>query len=234
VLLVEGDSDSLLLNAMLQKLIALEEFEYDVNSLAIMPAGDSADAAALLRMLSEGAIRPQVAALFDGDGGGRDRKKALERLGRDDVTIKLLAKDSTTEDHVPIAVDLYPKALAVYLAKLDAEAGHPADETKIAQYRETLANHIDELQVTGDRLTSGLADWSRKVGREVAKLDAGPSSVGVAREYAALLATADRPPAPQLKRSKELSRWIAETLQLPKLWLEENEILHTEPTDELA
>ena len=70
---------------MLQKLIALEEFEYDVNSLAIMPAGDPADAAALLRMLSEGAARPQVAALFDGDGGGRDRKKALERLGREDV-----------------------------------------------------------------------------------------------------------------------------------------------------
>src|SRR5262249_25553165 len=80
VLLVEGDSDPILLNADMQKLIELGEVEADINPLSMMSTGDSKHADALIRILLDATITPDIALLFDGDKGGRDRRKSLKRL----------------------------------------------------------------------------------------------------------------------------------------------------------
>jgi predicted ATP-dependent endonuclease of OLD family len=241
VLLVEGDSDAILFNAMLQKLLEIGVYAHDLNSLSIMAAGDAADAAALVRLLTESAIGPQIAAVFDGDDGGTSRKRALERvvdqidrLNRNDVPIKLLSpKNLTSEDIMPAAGDLYPRALAVYLSKMSPRRGD--DDMPLRE--EVFWGEIDacrsDLAISSAQ-THGLADWIRKIGKSVGHLDGPPSKVGVGREYAALLQVADRElmSANTLKRGREFAKWIAQSLDLPELTLREGAILVEDPVDE--
>jgi predicted ATP-dependent endonuclease of OLD family len=237
VLLVEGDSDAILINAVLQKLLAAGLFSHDVNALGVMSAGDAPDAAALVRILTEGAMKPRIAALFDGDEGGRKRADAIDHLAKaNDVPVRLLTpSETTTEDHLPAALDLYPIALASYITKMATSRGDTVDSAAVL---ESIRARVDELDVSKEELTKGMSRWSRTVGMGVGGLDDKPSPVGVAREYAVLL---DSTPMEQIQKSKRLSRaldlakWIAATLDLPPLTLAEDAPLEEPlPADDLA
>ena len=228
VLIVEGDSDVILLNATLQFLIRIGKLDRDLNALGILAAGDSADAAALVRILKESTAAPRVAALFDGDSGGERRRKSLEGLGRSDLKIRLLTpKDSATEDHLPAACDLYPVALARYLAKISPRTAPDGSRLTEAQFLAEIEGRRTELETTKEGLTSGMADWARRIGREIGELDEEPSAVGLGREYALVLE--DRPDdlggGEAIRRSVQLARWIGETLDLPSLTLTGGAIL---------
>ena len=229
VLLVEGDSDSILLNAVLQKLIEMRQFDRDVNTLAIMSAGDAPDAAAVVRILKESNSAPTVAALFDGDDGGQKRERALEELERTDLEIKRLTPaETTTEDHLPAALDLYPRALAAYLAKMAPRRNAEGERLSEDDYLALILARIDELEQSTEGLTTGLAGWARKVGKEVGELNDKPSPVGVAREYTIILSATpaeDLRSGQKLRRARELAKWIAKTLDLPEMILREDEIL---------
>jgi predicted ATPase len=226
VLLVEGDSDSILINSVLQRLIQDGKFERDVNSLAVMGVGDTADAAALLRILTEGAVSPRIAALFDGDEGGRQLRDALTKMNRSDVQIRLLGEGMTTEDYVIGAVDLYPAALVEYLHKMETDRQGPEKARAKVDIEAAIADRIGALEQAREG-TKGIASWSRKAGREVGNLDDKPSPVGVAREYSLLLQSADLSTlrAAQLKRARDLANWIGATLELPLRTIDQEIIL---------
>ncbi|MET0602380.1 MAG: AAA family ATPase [Baekduia sp.] len=229
VLLVEGDSDPLLINAVLQKLIEIGRFDRDVNSLVVMASGPATDTAAIARILRETPSSPTIAALLDGDGGGRDRQSFLKRRKGIDLTIKQLTPDgTTTEDHLPAAFELYPKALAAYLAKVGLTTTNNDSPATEDEYYERVMGRIDELEVSSEKLTTGLAAWSRKIGKELSPLIEKPSPVGVAREYALLLQAARGDSlvhSHALDRPRRLADWIAETLNLPSMTLAASDII---------
>ena len=79
-----------------------------------------------------------------------------------------------------------------------------------------------------------MAEWSRKVGKEIGQLEYKPSPSGVAREYALLLqdATSEELTKGQsLKRGRELTKWITKVLDLPHLTLAEDAIFSDEEFD---
>jgi multidrug efflux pump subunit AcrA (membrane-fusion protein) len=218
VLLVEGDSDPILLNADLQKLIAIGVIGADINPLSVIPTGNSKNADALIRILLESSLNPDIALLLDGDQGGMDRRKHLQRL-IDSQKLPchfLLPKGTTLEDHV-LAPDLFREATIIYVESI-------CDDAERASVRPKLDASYKAL---GPGEAKGLAQWSRVEGQ--AMLDDGddpPSSVGIAREYARLLTDPRNSPKPR-KRSIDLAKAIVELLDLPPQVAEENEILES-------
>lgn len=215
VLLVEGDSDPILLNADMQKLIEIGELTFDINPLSIIATGESKHADALVRILLDSAMKPEIALLFDGDKGGLARLKNLKKLVEaKSLPTHELTKDTTTEDHV-LAPELYRDATIRYLSRI-AEDGDKIREKLEASY--------------ADRFTSGapkgLAEWARSQGEAV--LGEEPSVVGIAREYAALLADAKPAGLPKpsaRKRATELAAKIAEMAKLAPQTVEQQQII---------
>lgn len=217
VLLVEGDSDPILLNADMQKLIELGELSIDINPLSVISTGDSKHADALIRILLDSSIVPDIALLFDGDKGGIDRRKNLKKLVESKAQPKHeLDRGTTLEDHV-LSPELYREATIRYLE------GSPNAPKTIR----------DELQASyAEQLGSGkpkmLAKWAREEGKRVLGESEEPSSVGIAREYAALLAEAkpeDLPTASVQKRAIDLARKITEMLKLAPQTVEQEKIV---------
>jgi hypothetical protein len=64
VLLVEGDSDPVFVNAILQKLISLGKINADGNSLAVISTGDSKNTDALIRIIERGANGNRALLLY--------------------------------------------------------------------------------------------------------------------------------------------------------------------------
>jgi hypothetical protein len=221
---------------MLQKLLELGEFDRDLNSLAIMPAGDAADAAALVRILAESASKPAIAALFDSDDGGQKRQRALHPLAEQhEIEIKLLTPaGTTTEDHLPAALTLYSEALATYLARMSPRRNNGDKQLSSAEFLAEIKLDLGNLESGPEGLTKGIATWSRDLGRTIGQLEYKPSPSGVAREYAVLVQDADEHSLRQgqsLKRARELSKWIAKALDLPALTLTGSAITEDEPAD---
>lgn len=216
VLLVEGDSDPILLNADLQKLIEIGELTFDINPLSIISTGDSKHADALIRILLDSAVKPEIALLFDGDKGGLDRRKSLKALVE---TKKLpwhqLTKDTSAEDHV-LAPELFREATIRYLE------GSPDAPEKV---REELEASYTERVGTG--APKGIAKWARSEGKRLLGEDDEPSAVGIAREYARLLAdtNAEDLPTSVRKRATELANKIAEMLKLAPRTVEQEQIV---------
>lgn len=231
VLLVEGDSDSILLNATLQKLLELGHFDHDVTPLSVMSAGDPADAAALVRILRESVAAPRIHAVFDGDDGGKKRKAAVEDLGLPDLPVRCLKEGTTTEDHLPGGANLYLEAVAAYLGKFE---GGEDPTTATAQYADALSKRA----ASADFKTGGLATWTRSAAQELAGLNGKPSPVGIAREYALLLTSRSLEDLGGVKNgisdARTLCQSIARTLGLPNLTLSEGTILEGDTLDDLA
>jgi predicted ATP-dependent endonuclease of OLD family len=211
VLLVEGDSDPIFLHAILLKLIELGVLKADLNSLAIISTGESKNADALIRILMDAAIKPQIAAIFDGDDGGRARQKSLAALLKShSIPNFCLKKNTTIEDYLLAAEKIFVPAVARYAAKVSG-----ANEDEILSALK--GSYKDRFKDTEAESIAGLAAWSRSAARDAAHLESEPSSVGVAREYA--LALLDVLPADLrrigVERPTELSEWIIDKLNLP-------------------
>lgn len=216
VLLVEGDSDPILLNADLQKLIEIGELTFDINPLSIISTGDSKHADALIRILLDSAVKPEVALLFDGDKGGLDRRKSLKALVEaKKLPWHQLTKDTSAEDHL-LAPALFREATIRYLE------GSPDAPEKIREELE--ASYTEQV---GTSAPKGVAKWARSEGKRLLGEDDEPSAVGIAREYARLLAdtNADDLPTSVRKRATDLANKIAEMLKLAPRTVEQEQIV---------
>ncbi len=222
VLLVEGDSDPMLLNVVLQKLIELGRINFDVNSLSIISTGESKHADALIRMLAESALHPEIAAIFEGDGGGKTRAKNLKKVMEHYNVHKHILEDGTSiEDHILRPNPIFVSAVVNYVSKMtEFERGNV--DKKVKESFEVNFGASDSNQI------SGLAKWSRQDGRRIAKLESDLSSLGIAREYAEILMqTSDEQLGATVdcERGLAIANWIGKTLQLPERTLLEGEIL---------
>ena len=117
-----------------------------------------------------------IAALFDGDDGGKAR---LEALKVHNLPSHQLTKNTTIEDHLTVAGKLYLEAL---IRHVQAVSSRGAEEIKSG-----LTSSFAEKFRDGQRVTVGLAKWAREAGQEVGELLNAPSPVGIAREYGLLL-----------------------------------------------
>ena len=220
ILLVEGDSDPILIYAILQKPLQLRKIDVDLNPLGVVAIGESGNAEALIRMLREANIRPKLAALFDGDDGGRARQKNLASvLESYDVGYHVLTSGTAIEDHIPLAGRIYVDAVAEYVA----EVSHRDAEV----VRTEIVTRFEEELKSRDNLTSGISKRSRIIGKEAGDLNQEPSAVGIARAYAEMLmhAAPERfKDARSTSRSVKLAEWIAEALELAPQTLEQDRI----------
>lgn len=217
VLLVEGDSDPILLNADMQRLIEIGQLTIDINPLSIISTGDSKHADALVRILLDSAIKPEIALLFDGDKGGVDRRKSLKKLIESKELLKHdLQRDTSVEDHV-LLPELYREATIRYLE------GSPDAPKKIrAELQESWDRDI------GSGTPKGIARWARSEGKRVLNEDEEPSSVGIAREYATFVGDAtpeELAKASGRKRALALASKIAEMVKLAPQTVEQEQIV---------
>jgi predicted ATP-dependent endonuclease of OLD family len=219
VLMVEGDSDPILINSDLQKLIELGDFSGDINSLSIMATGDSKHADALTRILLDSAMKPTIAFLFDGDKGGSDRLKNLKKLlASKKIEQETLPKDHSGEDYV-LSPELFREATILYAQSLS-----DAEEKK-ATIRKELEDSWQEKFGTGE--IKGVASWSREEGKRVLDTKEELSSVGIATAYSRLIADADEDKLlpESRKRAIELAEKIQKLLDLPSQLAEQTDII---------
>jgi predicted ATP-dependent endonuclease of OLD family len=219
VLMVEGDSDPILINSDLQKLIELGEFNNDINSLSIMATGDSKHADALTRILLDSTVKPTIAFLFDGDKGGSDRRKNLKKMiEAKKLQQETLPKKTTGEDYV-LAPELFKEATILYTQSVSG------DSLKRDEIRKELEASWVAKFSSGE--IKGLADWSRDEGQRVLETEEELSSVGIAREYSRLIADADPDslPAKSRKRSIDLAEKISKMLDLPSQLAEQADVV---------
>jgi len=209
VLLVEGDSDPILMNELIKKLIEGGRTSVDINPLSIMATGDSKHTDALVRILCESALKPKVAAIFDGDKGGRDREKKLKPLMKKyDISSMTLGSEKSIEDYLPSPRKLLVDAVSNYIAQIA--------EMKIADVKRKVLKSFGEK--FGDAATGefcGLAKWSQELGMEIAELDSPLSALGIARAYQILLADAEDLDYSELKEFESVVGWVTEKLDLP-------------------
>jgi predicted ATPase len=216
VLLVEGDSDPILLNADLQKLVQLDLLDIDLNPLSILATGNSEHAGALIRILDEGITKPQIALLFDGDKGGIDRHRALKRVieAKSLEAEVLTPKDSTLEDHL-LAPELYREATVRFTEALRDDLALDVD----------VRTHLESSFPGGGRSPSGLAKWARSEGQAVLGTSNAISSIGIAREYARLLEAASPDQLGDRRRPTALARRITQMLDLRPRTRSQDEII---------
>jgi hypothetical protein len=224
VVLTEGDSEPILLNADLQRLIQLGEFDSDLNSMAIIGTGDAKHTDALIRILSESAAKPRIVLLFDGDKGGADRRKSVRRVAeRYRCEIIDLTKDTTGEDHV-LSPTLYREATIKYVEWLANERQSADDEGVPADVRASLEESYKK-EFDGTSAPKGLGRWARDAGKELLGGSESPSPVGIAREYVALIAAEDESQLMGKKRALALAKSLRVALDLPTQTLDMERIL---------
>lgn len=210
VLLTEGDSDPILLFAMLQHLVGSAALPVDLNLLGIMATGDSKHADVFVRILGEASPKPKIAALFDGDKGGRARHAALKPLlDLNKIAAHDLSDGTTLEDHLVSARRLYPHAACLYVARL--RTMNDAASSELVQKLQSRA----EAQFPNPD-TKGLCAWVIAEVMTESGMTDPPSKVGIAREYAQLLADRTEPiPEEEKTRALALAEWIGTALSLP-------------------
>ena len=213
MLLVEGDSDPILVYPTLQKLVETGNFDLDLNPLAVVGTGDARHAEAIARILMGSANPPEIAFLFDGDQGGNDRAAAVKKFVKiHDLKSRILSKGTTIEDHIPLSGQLYREATTKHVAAVSENVDKKA-------IRLLIEKSFTEEFGDESKVTNGIAKWARVTGKEAGELTEEPSSVGIAREYSLLLADAPAESLDQkylIKRSVVLSEWIGETLNLSR------------------
>lgn len=203
VLLVEGDSDPVYLYSLLQSVVEAGLIDIDLNPMSIMATGNSRHADALVQILREAAIKPEIAALYDNDGGGRNRLKALEKNYK--IPGRLLrAKGETIEDYLPFAEELYPRAVGLHLASVPGTSNSVLADVEM---------HFEEARANG---SVSLRAWSKSAGEALGGED--PSTVGIARQYQALLSERGigSDEGESVEKALWVAKWIRDSLGLAK------------------
>jgi hypothetical protein len=222
VLLTEGDSDAIYIEALLQVLARMRKIDVDLNGFTCMGTGDGKNADALLRMLSEARPTPRIGFLFDGDEGGRNRKAEIKKpLKHYGVEAQLLERDTVIEDYLVAPDLLFVPALAIWTTKMLESFGRPVPPN-LGQVFHTHRTHAKAR--TPD---TNLADWASLAYREIAGLGA-LSKVGVAREYLLQLQEHDAK-ATELKSALKLAKRIQKLVGLPSAFAERAVVLRPLP-----
>ena len=226
VLLAEGETDSIYIHALLQKLATLEKIDVDINSFSVIQTSQSRETDTLIRILSSAKPCPKMAVLFDGDDGGKARLKDLNKLLKEkEIESRVLSDGTAIEDHL-IGVDtLYVNAVARYIWKLiNLRDGSGLTEKSVLNLvkKDFLASGFEE-----GKPTEGVAGWADKVCIELAKLSSPPSKVGIAREYVLMLDQTEDG-FKNLKRPQALAEWIKEKLGIPGLIMQNEQVLGEE------
>jgi predicted ATP-dependent endonuclease of OLD family len=213
VLLTEGDSDPLYIQACFQRMIAEGKVNAEINGFSALATSDGRNADVMLRILSDSKPTPNIMILFDGDKGGKEREAYLKELVEQAKAASYrLDAELTIEDYLPGGDDLYASAVAGYLAKLPA-----AHETEVnVDLAEKAGKALKAWRAGGNKNVS-VSVWVEEFAKASADLKSGPSKVGIAREYVALLETV---PIGKLdktasKRCIRLLEQIAKGLQIP-------------------
>jgi predicted ATP-dependent endonuclease of OLD family len=218
VLLVEGDSDPIYINVVLQKMIEARKLDADLNSFAAIATGQSADADALIRILLESQPQPNVAILVDGDSGGKRRLERLKPiLSARTIPSKMLKDGNAIEDYLPNMPDLFIRAVALYCAKLKTDVG---EVVRTEDLRPVLQESFQAIASE-----TSAADWLRNNVPSIVGLSGPPSKVGVAREYAILL---QELPIDEFRTGAKLPHlvtWIFENLRLDRLGADDSLII---------
>lgn len=205
VVLAEGDSDPLLIYPLLQKLAEAGIWDRDINALSVMASGDLRNAEAIARLLLEGAHKPRIAILVDGDKGGLARARGLSALADEkQVTVITLPSGRETEDYIPDKV-AYIRAVAetaAYVAKTDAAPVISELERRYRAWSVTPEGGV------------AVGRWAGEQAKEVAGLEEAPSKVVVARAWAQEIVNA---PADGLDLTEglRLAEWISDAVKLP-------------------
>jgi predicted ATPase len=182
VLLTEGDSDPIYIQACFQKMIAEAQCNVEINGFAAMGTGNGQSADVLLRMLSESQPHPRIMMLFDGDDGGRAREAEVRPLveqlhGKSEI----LGDGLSIEDYLPGGDAVYVAAVCRYIEKLIELKRAPAEPGLEASARENLQTWRLEPD------NHSVAKWCEQFCKNHPVLRAPISKVGVAREYVTIL-----------------------------------------------
>lgn len=246
VLLAEGDSDPLLVQGTLQKLVLLNQTKIDLNAFAVLATGNSRDAHSLIRVLSEGANPPTMAVLFDGDRGGADRLKNLKKmLQKRKILFERLPEGTTIEDHLPLAKELYVQAVANYVIDVMKEGERPPRHEEELQKKfkrsytefaeagekkgqEELGEHKKGPKLKKDA-NLGIATWAEEAAKELGGFTEGVSRIGIAREYLRLLEdTADSKLTRQATKGfTKVLKLIQEMLHVPEIAKVSTEVMES-------
>lgn len=218
IVLAEGDSDPMLIQAVFQKLVEWDKASVDLNAFAVIATRESKNTDALVRILTEGSGGPSIMVLVDGDEGGKERLRQLTPLlDSHDIETHRLVAGTTIEDYLPGAGTRYVQAVARYVAKI-AET-HGRTDLSGQEIDAQLLGAAEANDIREDKVTSGIAKWATREAQELVALESAPSKLGIAREYVELLseAKADTFKDSQLKRSLGLLRQIQGALGIPEL-----------------
>ncbi|MBO6669024.1 AAA family ATPase [Parvibaculum sp.] len=215
VLLVEGASDSIFLNAILQWMAEEDLHTIDINPLSIMPVGDPKEADAVVRILMESSIQPRLAALYDGDQGGTDRKDKLKKLLGEKAHVTL-AKDKTIEDYIPGFEDVFVPVVAAYASRTFSVNKEDTQDAILKALKEETEGKKKRIDVV------------LEVTQKLAKLDDEPSKVGIARDYAhALLEGEHKIGKSDREKLKKLVADLQAALELPTRTTNQDQILQS-------
>lgn len=226
VLLTEGDTEPVLLPAVIQRLVELKQISFDLNPVSIVSTGDSRNAEAQIWTLMETRPTPKVGLLFDGDFGGKERFDDLRPLiERHALPHTFLKENHSIEDYLPFVGTVYVDAVAQYVFKL-MQGKNAAPDLK--SLRVHFRKSYDERAESQGIAPVGVAKWAGEEAKTIAKLRKTPSKIGIAREYVNLLmAVPDEQLLPaQTGRILELITWIREKLEVPQIQNVEAHILN--------
>ena len=219
VLLSEGDSDPVLVQAVFQKLVEWEKANVDLNSFSVISTGNSRNTDALIRILREGYSTPNILVLVDGDQGGKERLKALKPLLKKyNIKHSTLVSGTTVEDHLPASGRIYIDAVAGYVTEMLDTVGNEKSSSNEELYKKLRESATSE-GFSEEKVSEGIADWAIKEVQRLTGLKSKPSKLGIAREYVNLLSasTKDTFSKSQLRRSLALLRDVQSGLSIPDL-----------------
>ena len=220
VLLSEGDSDPVLVQAVFQKLVEWGKANADLNAFSVISTENSRNTDALIRILKEGSNAPNLLVVVDGDQGGKQRLKALKPvLKAHDVKHIILKQGTTIEDYLPDSGMTYIDAVAGYITQFLDTIGSEKTSTNNEDIQEKLREAAAAEGYSKDKVSDGIANWAIKKAQELAGLESKPSKLGIAREYVKLLntSTADTFDKSRLKRSLALLKEVQTNLSIPDL-----------------
>lgn len=224
VVLTEGDSDPIYLTSSWQYLLKMGAIKADLNSVAFVSTGESRNADFIVQMLGEGKVRPKMLAVFDGDAGGAERKKAFQALAtRFSVQIESLPHGDEIEDVVPQAVELIPIAASNYLKKVFAPTGDAEKQLEAFCREKYLARKKGENKI-------GINEWLKQCSKSLGQ-DGSVSKSGVAREFATLLQARGNSENNTYTScgAEKLLRLVIKALVIPEIAKVEQAVLRSAP-----
>ncbi len=212
VLLTEGDSDPIYIQACFQRMILEKKMNVDINGFSALATSNGKNADVMLRLLSESKPAPRIMMLFDGDQGGKERQAGLQALLDElGVASHRLEEKHTIEDYLPGGDELYASAVAAYVSKV---ASKKSDQS--GNLDEDARKGLKEWRASNKN--KSVAIWAEEFAQQSAGLSSAPSKVGVAREYVGLLegvAVGNLDKA-ATKRCVRLLEQIGKHLQIPQ------------------